>query len=379
MLLLILTFHQAMPSFLDFMFPFGRQLHGQDFQFGGFRSELRLSSTEKVISLPTLGRSGRGYRMCYSFRSIEDSKSQSQKNWPWSMRQTSIYHAFDVESGRTTWIVVKGSELIRDRVKAATSPDRPSNLTTFESPSRALAASLATHLKFCDWSAENWRWYLNFLSEKLQQKSRRALSTPISPPLAQFPENHFHAATRSRATTWSSVKTKSWKLTRAASLKQETWPWTSLLCRYVAQIRRFPISAPANEQAPKSAASGRIPPELPPFQSTQRDATEGQEFFFSDLQTIQHIEERANEALLTVKVNNDVMEEIKDHYQSCLESQDCPVDLTFHAQVDFLKFKKRIISVQKDLKVQQSRAEALLRQVADRKSLVSSNIGNDLP
>jgi hypothetical protein len=351
MLMLALTYHQVMPSFLDFIFPFGRQLYPQDFHFSGFRIENRLSPLEIGLSLPELGRSGRGYRLCYSLRSVE--RSTSQKDWPWSIRQTSIYHEFNIDSGHSAWVIVKGSELMKTRVMSATESSEPSELTTFGTTDRAFAASLATQLIFCDWSAENWRWYINFLEEALQKTTRRILSTPVDAPLSPTFERPSRSTTQP---TLSEPGTKS---------------WISILRRAAIPASRLPTSPPSNNQSLQPAGCPLQPPEPPRGRKGQEMQSDQQEFSFNDLQRIQFIEEKANEARLILKVNEKVIDELKLHYRSSLDSEYCPEVMSRNCKLDFAKFSKRVISIQNDLRVQQSRAESLLRLLADRKSLVS--------
>jgi hypothetical protein len=71
MLMFVFTYYQIMPDFLDFIFPFGKQLYTQDFHFSGFRHEERLSEDDRGLNLSHLGRSGRDVRMCYSLKSVE--------------------------------------------------------------------------------------------------------------------------------------------------------------------------------------------------------------------------------------------------------------------------------------------------------------------
>lgn len=106
MLLTTTTYHQIMPSFLDLVFTFGAQHHAKDFFFTRFRHDTRLSALEKSIAFPPLGRSGRTLRLCYSLRSVE--ASPDQEKWPWSIRGTAAHHTFDFETGRTSWLILKG-------------------------------------------------------------------------------------------------------------------------------------------------------------------------------------------------------------------------------------------------------------------------------
>ena len=171
-----LTHYQVMASFLDFIFPFGMQEYPQDFYFSGLREETALQSLPQGLVIPKLGRSGREIRVCYNLKSVETSKSS--REWPWSIRQTAVYHSFDVETGKSFWIVVKGSELIKDRIQEATRKGSNSSpeLRSFETTAQAFNSTLATHLVLCDWCDEEWRWYLKYPEERLQDATRRGLA-----------------------------------------------------------------------------------------------------------------------------------------------------------------------------------------------------------
>ena len=89
-----------------------------------------------------------------------------------------------------------------------------------------------------------------------------------------------------------------------------------------------------------------------------------------NLQRIQYIEEKANEALLAVKTNINVLMELKDYYNSVMQSEDCPQDLRQHSKASYARFGTRVGSVQHDLRLQQSKLETLLRLLTNRKTLV---------
>jgi hypothetical protein len=164
------TYHQVMPAFADFLFPFGRQQYAQDFHFSGFCHTTRLAVGQRGLKLPEIGRSGRDIQMCYNLKSVEPSKSQPQ--WPWSVRHTAVYHSFDVESGNSFWVFVKGDQLMKKRIEAATRTDGSEALTSFSSLGACFASALAAHLVVFDWCRENWRWYINFLENGLQKSTR---------------------------------------------------------------------------------------------------------------------------------------------------------------------------------------------------------------
>jgi len=125
----ILTYHQVMPSYLDLVFAFGKQEHPKDFHFCGFRADSRLDNDAPKLELRERRRSGRELRMCYSLRSVESV--ESQRHWPWSIRQCAVYHAYDVETELATWIVIKANKVIRNRIKSIVDNRTPSVQNSF--------------------------------------------------------------------------------------------------------------------------------------------------------------------------------------------------------------------------------------------------------
>jgi hypothetical protein len=152
MLSFLFSYHQVMPSFLDFVFPLGKQEYARDFHFSGLREESRLGAKQRGLNIPELGRSGNEIRLCYNLRSVE--RSEGQLDLRWSIRQSAVYHSFDLKSGKSLWINVKDNKLIYNRMlEASILP----SISKIESLSEAFSGSLATHLLLCDWSGENWR------------------------------------------------------------------------------------------------------------------------------------------------------------------------------------------------------------------------------
>jgi hypothetical protein len=178
MMMLALTYHQVMPSFLDYLFSFGEQEFDQDFHFSGIHFESRLSAANRSLSVPQLCRSGREIQLCYSLRSVEPSKGQ--KSWPWSVRSTATYHSFDFESGRANWVMLKGSESMKKRIMAEMDPRQKPERLSLETLGSTFSYSLKTHLVSCYWAGENWRWYINYMEEAVQTITRRTLSLDVT-------------------------------------------------------------------------------------------------------------------------------------------------------------------------------------------------------
>jgi hypothetical protein len=168
----IMTYHQVMPAYVDFVFLFGSQNDANDLRFSGFRERIQLKTHPTCLSIPTLGRSGRHYQLCYNLKSIHQ-KNESNVNVTldeWSIRQVAIYHQFDVEHGTTLWIVTKGGTDLLDRYEEMTGPKGRLEDKQFNTPGHAFRSSLSTHLLFCHWSTEDWRYYLRWLERVLDHQ-----------------------------------------------------------------------------------------------------------------------------------------------------------------------------------------------------------------
>lgn len=336
--MLVLTYHQVMPAFLDFLFPFGRQQHAQDFHYASFRHEDRLTEREHCLHIPELGWSGRELRVCYNLTSVEPLKNSQ---WPWSLRQAAIYHSFDVGTGRANWIIVKGNQLMKKRIMSATKRSDPYELTSFGTTDRAYASTLATHLLICDWAGEHWRWYINFLEDSLQKSTRQTLSISADQPGNSVPDIN---------------------LTRMLS----PTPLLSRATFSTAYSEKTMAGHPMSSTAPNPT----LPSEAPYIPSEPRISGSPPEFSFGDLQQVQFIEEKANEAFLVLSANSSVLRMLQQHYLSMMDSGTSLNALKEDCQEDVHRFGKRLAILVTDLSMEQTRLKTLLRLLGDRKDLV---------
>jgi hypothetical protein len=162
-----MTYHQVMPAYVDFMLVFGAQSIPKDLRFSGFREHVKLKSPSAGSTISSLGRSGQHYQLCYNVKSVQSKKKsdESVKLDEWSIRQTAVYHSFDVVQGTALWIVTKGGDDLLDRYEELIGPDGRAEDKQYRTPDLAFWSSLATHLLFCHWSTEDWRWYIQWLEE----------------------------------------------------------------------------------------------------------------------------------------------------------------------------------------------------------------------
>jgi hypothetical protein len=127
------------------------------------------------------------------------------------------------------------------------------------------------------------------------------------------------------------------------------------------------------------------PPELPPsFSESDLDKTPDI-FTFRNLQDIQYIEEKAQEAMLVLKLNTEILEQLRMHYDDLTKHEEFPQEVRDDCRASLHNFCKGVVGVEKDLRMLQSRTETLLHLLANRKTLVSSillwsmvRVGNSL-
>jgi hypothetical protein len=168
-----------MPAYLDFMLVFGGQSDAKDPRFSGFREQIRLKSPASGHSAPELGRSGKHFQLCYNVKGVQFKTQSSEdiKLDEWSIRDAAVYHRFDVEYGTTLWIVTKGGKDLRDRYEELTRPAGRSYDKMYNDTTCCFQSSLVTHLLYCQWSTEDWRWYIVWLERVVEQEVSASMDT----------------------------------------------------------------------------------------------------------------------------------------------------------------------------------------------------------
>ena len=94
------------------------------------------------------------------------------------------------------------------------------------------------------------------------------------------------------------------------------------------------------------------------------------QFSFEDLRDVQSLEDKANEVIFVLNANIDVLKELKDYYQDLVFSEDHTKYFGANHKIGLGRFVKQITSIINDLRMQITRAGALVRMLGDRKALV---------
>ena len=114
-----------------------------------------------------------------------------------------------------------------------------------------------------------------------------------------------------------------------------------------------------------SEADSEQPQPEPTFESSEEE-----DFSFAKLQNIQHIEEKAHEALLILRLNVNIISQLKQYYNTITKSSRFPQAISEPCMGDLEQFDLRINGIINDFHMQILRLDTLLRLLGDRKTLV---------
>lgn len=364
-LMLAFSYFQVMPEFLNFLFLFGQRALAIDLYCSGFHHNTRLGENSSNLTDETRSWSGADLQMCYTLKSVEPSPSQI--DWPWSIRHCAVHHTFDVINIRSTWIMIKGDRKIAERIQSVTGGQGPAEFSSFDSIICAFNASLLTHIVLCDWSAENWQRYINFLELTFHNLTDEAKIVNAELPNVFKDTDTFMGIRRSDTLeTLKPQKSRvfSWKSARSQKFKSidNTTPAPLTNIYTNASGKRQPLPPGRRIDTPNSP------------KRVQKDYDEygQQQYSFRDLQKVSEIEETVNECVLVLRLNINVVTQLKDHYASLMNDDDVPEEIRTCCKKPATRFEGRMDSIIKDLHLQILRAEGLLRLLADRKVLVNN-------
>ncbi|KAK8086768.1 hypothetical protein PG994_001742 [Apiospora phragmitis] len=175
----LMTYHQVMPSIVDFISLFGEQSQPNDLNFSGFSAQPIATKPLDGRAVQELGRSGKQYQLCYNLKCVKLKTSHPTDFTfdEWSIRQAVIHHQFDVVGGNSFWLVVKGGmdlELQR-RFKDLMGDKAPSECGSFGTPEESFRSTLFAHLMYCLWAREDWRGYIAWLERSVDRESQSAV------------------------------------------------------------------------------------------------------------------------------------------------------------------------------------------------------------
>lgn len=338
----VLTYHQVLPSFLDFIYSFGIKQYAEDTGFNDFRTDIRISNNSRATPLHAIGRSGRDIRLCFSLQSIERTKLKQPLAW--SVRRSSVFHSFDLELGTTAWIIVKGNAVLKQRMEALSRSRAYTALVATDS-TNCLAplfkATLLAHVEVVDWACDQWRWYLNELNEEFQSFTRPIYAVPTRPR---------------------------WK---------EMNPIRPFMRMNTDPPPQQPPSPPPPPVGPghSLAAHPSMNGTSHPMQSLQRVKTQTEPdvpviFDFDDIKGVQFIEDKVIEALMVMENNATIISRMRSHYEALTSLTDWPEELREECKADFEKFVSSLNDAEDHMHRQEAKARIMLKTLNNRREIV---------
>lgn len=364
----LLTYHQVMPSFLDFVFLFkGRE---NALAQAIFRHENYLEKDSPKFNVPTIGRSSVLVQHAFNILSVEKpmSKRGQDQITEWPLRHATVYHAFDLQNGRALWAVLKGNNIMGNRIKSAIGQHKDLKPDAMSSPERSFVASLHIHMIALEWCAENWGQYIDHLGE---QKISKSIDSKIATVTA---------------------------LTRPESLAQAFPRTSSGLSRSSSTFNRRDSISRGNSSAPPSPTSSRtlgrswsdllrhgsgfkgIQPEKLPEEGTEDGAIEEKtevwknfdmKFSFEAFQGLSMLGDEMEEAIIVIQQNKEVISEIRAQYKMVLESWGFKENIKREKCEGVISiFFRRLRSIDRELDMHLCRLRALSRAVEKDKAVL---------
>ena len=246
----LFTFHQVMPVFIDFLSVFAHPPQTRELGFSGFNDQTILSSkaagsttgstaqqtaihqTQQIANtrqhivsssniprgpaVSTLGRSGRQYQLCYNLKRVSRTKGTARdevSKQRWSVQQNEYHHQFDVQEGTQLWMNAKGRLTdYRNQVLELTGGQtgQPDDLS-FVNKEDCFRSSLTIHLMNCHWATDDWRGYLNYLEEAIEDLTRSIVVGPwltdeFTPELLQSVQRYEEKITNASMITEANIE-----------------------------------------------------------------------------------------------------------------------------------------------------------------------------
>lgn len=395
---MLLTYYQVMPSFLDLVLTFEHRQ--RPLNRAMFRHEDYLAEDAECFTLPNLGRSGMIMQHAFNLLSIERDERRGVWTGKWSLRQVAMYHSFDVQNGRSLWIVLKGNPLIAKRFLASAGSHRHLKAKYINSPETSFIAALQVHLMIMDWCVEDWADYIDHLETLLENMSTDARMVHVDEAtgtneLAQAYGSRRASTMRSQAATSrrGTLETRGSGLDpQSPTSMTNSDPPSPTSPRKRALTRSFSDLVPAmlrlstfrshktKNSWPEDVESGPIIEQQ--GNSDEDEVDEGAELeelkknlSFKQFQRLNNLGDEVEQARVAIEQNKGVLEELRHHYDEAIDSY----GFQKHIKTDLCRgevatFFRRVKSVERELDIHYSRLNSLARALDNEKVMVSGRL-----
>lgn len=249
-----------------------------------------------------------------------------------------MYHSFDVVSGQAFWVTCKGNSLNEELFKEALSDAKDE----LDSVPQAFSFSLETLSIILDWCDSNWVFYINELFDNVKPKVDKA-RTPV-----------IHDQVR--------LSSEVRRATGLSGAPSEKSPGCTTFLSQISKHRgTFEDRTQKFEDRVKKLEGEDWVKKL-------------QGFSFHELQGLQQGLEKIQEALVVLKLNKQVIRQLREHYECIMSEYRVPFleDIQKECTVPCMQLFQRAKAVEANLEARQVQLEALLLLVKESKEMVGS-------
>lgn len=392
---LLLTYYQVMPSFLDFVLTFEHRQ--RPLNRAMFRHEDYLAEDAECFALPDLGRSGMIMQHAFNLLSIERDERPGITG-KWYRRQVAMYHSFDVQNGRSLWIILKGNPLIAKRFLASAGTHRHLKAKSINSPEKSFIAALQVHLMMMDWCVEDWADYIDDLENALEKMTTDAKMVHVDEAtgvkgLAQAYGSR-RASTMRSQTAYSrqgTLETQGSLVPKSPTSLTNSDPPSPTSSRKGALTRSFSDLIPAMRRLStfrshkmKSSWSGDL--EAGTIVEQQGDDDEEDEvdeaaeledlkknLSFKQFQRLNHLGDEVEQARVAIEQNKGVLEELRHRFDEAIDSYGFQKHIQKEVcRSEIATFFRRVKSIERELDIHYGRLNSLARALDNEKVMVSA-------
>ncbi|KAK0673582.1 hypothetical protein QBC41DRAFT_311100 [Cercophora samala] len=374
MFLFTMSFLQVMAPFTELLLGFGKSRARKEFHYTSFRHENYLSVSQAAnFASARLGRSGLEIRHCYNLWGVEMSDAGDSPEW--SIRQTAIFHAFDIVSGQALWVNISANDEMKSRIRDAVVSCEELGAESLKSLRGSFLATLTTHLVAFEWCLENWRHYITHLEKMLRKITDEVNQAPVeeverslaldtkglmeplkvaaegssqlpSPTSPTSPISPF--SRRSTIRSISLLKDRTSTGMTAASTRTPATP--------ISPVMGYTRSPPRVKQGKFRANHNQDP--FDALKSISLDKLQDLNGVGADLHT----------ASLVMKLDSEVLVDVLKHYEALFASDEFPGEIKMCRQ-GFAEFTQRTNSIIRCFGMERARIETLMLLLQDGRGL----------
>lgn len=374
----ICSYQQVSPIVLGMLFSFGAQKSEKplDFQFGSFaHDDLGRSAPGSIgETVPELGRSSWELRLCYKLFGMEKSDYDEK----WTMRQTGVYHSFDMESPRTFWLSIKADGEIRNRVLDGSKSLDAMTAPKLGSLASAFISSLETHRLMLEWCTEGWTRQIGSFEDQVREVLVRVENMTIEagPDEPDFaPQELLKSASMPpRAGTdmkLTSPSRQGTQHTQNRSIRTFSLHAESFVNRLLPGRRNATVVEA--EKTPLGGKSEDHPKEAGEKQKTALRRLERLNAFkFAGLQKLNWLTTKLQGTRLAISLNLQALQDLSSYYQRRYGSLHFPKSIkdACEGSGHFQKFVDQVWTLEKHLQADLARVDTLMSMIEDGKRLV---------